>query len=172
LDFPGEEGEQDRGVQGQQHHGGLPRRARSGPVSAPEAKPCQLGDQPAPPDPKLGPHPPDRPALLDMAALQVAGQILEAQLGQPLGAARLPGGRLRPPAPLPSGYFSCGPPGAPDAVLLHEPPHRHPVGAKLGGDLGQQPPRTSSRSARYASRSPKPSWAAWAASRWSVAWRG
>jgi hypothetical protein len=43
------------------------------PVSAPEAQLGQLLDQPATADPKLGPHPPDRPALLDMAALQVGG---------------------------------------------------------------------------------------------------
>lgn len=76
-----------------------------------------------------------------MAALQVTGEIQEAQLGQPLGAARLPEDRLRPPAPRPGGQFAWGPPGAPDTVPLHQSPYGHPVGAELGGHLGHRPSR-------------------------------
>jgi hypothetical protein len=63
----------------------------------------------------------------------------KAQLGQAGGAARLPGGRLRPPAPRPGGLLLWGPPAPPDAVLAHEPPHRHAVGAELGGHVSYRP---------------------------------
>jgi hypothetical protein len=88
---------------------------------------------------KLRPYPPDRPALLHEAALQVAGQIRKAKLRQQLGAARLPDDCLRPPTPLPGGQLPSGPPSAPDAVLVHQPPDRPAVGAEFGGHLGQQP---------------------------------
>jgi hypothetical protein len=105
------------------------------PLSAPKAWPCQLGDQPVPPDPQLGPHASDRPALLDMAALQVAGQILEAQLCQPLSPLSLPGSRVRLPAPLAGVLLPSGPPGAPDALLIHESTYCPAVGAELGGHV-------------------------------------
>src|SRR6266540_1251316 len=37
--------------------------------SSPDAEPCHLRHQPPAADPKLGPHPLDRPALLDIAGL-------------------------------------------------------------------------------------------------------
>jgi hypothetical protein len=72
--------------------------------------------------------------------LQVGGEIREAQLRKVRGAPCLPGDRLRLPAPLTCGQLPSRPPSPPDAVLVQQPPHRHPMGAKLGGDLGKQPP--------------------------------
>jgi hypothetical protein len=52
--------------------------------------------QPAAADPKLSPHPLDRPALRDAPCLQVGRQILEAQFYQPRHPTRLPAHRLHP----------------------------------------------------------------------------
>jgi hypothetical protein len=55
-----------------------------------------------------------------MPALQVAGQVRK-ELGQPLGAASLSGGRLRLPTPRPCGLLPWGPPDPLDAVLVVRP---------------------------------------------------
>ena len=43
------------------------------------------------------------------------------------------------PAPLAGGQLPWGPPDAPDAVLVHQPPHRPTVGAELGGTSARSP---------------------------------
>ncbi len=81
----------------------------------------------------------DRPPLLDIPVLEVAGRIRKAQLGQPRGPPGLPGDRLDPLASLASGQLPGGSPLPLDPGLLHQPPHCPPVRGKLGGDIGQQP---------------------------------
>jgi hypothetical protein len=69
---------------------------RSDLVSGSQPQPAQLPHQPAAADPKLSPHPLDRPALRDALCLQVGRQILEAQFYQPRHPTRLPAHRLHP----------------------------------------------------------------------------
>jgi hypothetical protein len=64
---------------------------RAGRPPSPQAEPGHLRHQPVAADPKLGPHPLDRPPLLQVPALQVAAQVRKAQLRQPDGAPLLPG---------------------------------------------------------------------------------
>src|SRR6266536_1185366 len=104
-----------------------------------QAEPCHLVDQPGAANPKLGPHPPDRPLLLDVAGLQVAEKISEAKLGQPRRPPSLPTDRLDLASPLARGDLPGGPPVTLNACLLHQAPHRGAMRAQLGGDLGQQP---------------------------------
>src|SRR6266536_975282 len=78
-----------------------------------QAEPCHLVDQPGAANPKLGPHPPDRPLLLDVAGLQVAEKISEAKLGQPRRPPSLPTDRLDLASPLARGDLPGGPPGRP-----------------------------------------------------------
>ncbi len=77
--------------------------------------------------------------LLDVAGLQVAEKISEAQLGQPRRPPSLPTDRLDLAAPLASGHLPGGPPVTLNAGLLHQAPHRGAMRAQLGGDLDQQP---------------------------------
>jgi hypothetical protein len=91
-----------------------------------------------------------------MAALQVAGQVLEARLGQPLGAPRLPGAYLGLPAPRPAA-FSRGVRRArrmPYSSMSRRTVLRWAPSSAVTSASGHV--RTSSRSARYARRSAKP----------------
>jgi hypothetical protein len=141
------------------------------PVSVPQAQPCQLGDQPAPPNPKLGPHPPDRPAPLPIPTLQVA-----ARFGKPSSVSRAARRACQ------AADYACRPrsPAASSrgVRLMRRMPcwsiSRRTVLRWAPSSAVPRPgahPRTSSRSARYTPRSAKPSWEARAVSRRSVAWR-
>jgi hypothetical protein len=141
------------------------------PVSAPQVQPCQLGDQPAPPNPKLGPHPPDRPALLPIPTLQVA-----ARFGKPSSVSRAARRACQ------AADYACQPrsPAASSrgVRLMRRMPcwsiSRRTVLRWAPSSAVPRPgahPRTSSRSARYTPRSAKPSWEVRAVSRRSVAWR-
>ena len=65
-------------------------------VPSSQSEPYQLVDKPVAANLQFGPHPLDRPALLDIAALQVAGQVRKTKLRQP----------RRPPS-LPTGTAYC-----------------------------------------------------------------
>jgi hypothetical protein len=123
------------------------------------------------PQPKLGPHPPDRPALLPIPTLQVA-----ARFGKPSSVSRAARRACQ------AADYACQPrsPAASSrgVRLMRRMPcwsiSRRTVLRWAPSSAVPRPgahPRTSSRSARYTPRSAKPSWEVRAVSRRSVAWR-